>query len=121
MVETIVLQTLIVCFTGIMIMSMYLQKSSYAVNNWKGKFLALSKEIKKYEKQVNKEFTQQKRQYMLDKLHLTEEGVDELIDLVTQYGVPESAINLLIDNPDVIKNLLSKVSNISKDKTGDGI
>lgn len=118
MVESIVYMTVSMCITLIILMSMYTERSYNAVKNWKGRYLTLSREIKKYEKEVQQKLTDIQRTSVLDKLNIPEDLADEVIDFLDSYGIPESAVNALIDNPKLIEGLLSKVKDRSTSTTG---
>ena len=122
MIETVVIQTIIVCVTLIILVSMYQTNSAYAVKQWKGRFLTLQREIKKYERQVNDKFSDMQKKSILSSLKIPEELGDEILDFLEQYGIPEEAVMALVGNKKLLEGLSGKLSNLKDaSSTSDGI
>ncbi len=73
--------------------------------------MTLSREVKKYERQVKKQMSDVQKKALLDSLNIPEELEEPLLNFLGDFGIPEGAVQALLSNPQLVQGLLSKVSN----------
>lgn len=120
--DTIVYMTGLVCITLIILMSMYTERSYTAVKRYKGQLLTLQRDIKKYEKQIKAELSSMEKKSIFKNLKIPDVVGNEILDTAKELGIPESALLSIASNPDIVKGLIGKLSNLKDIKnTSEGV
>lgn len=119
--ETIVYLVSLACFTLIICVAMWKQGDIQQVNLYKGRNLALHRQLKEYEKTANKVFKKKDQQTLFAKLGVDEIIGEQIMGFAKEWGIPEKAIVGIAKNPEILKKLFENLKIGAAAKPNEGV
>lgn len=104
------------CGTVLLGLSMYFQSSRMAVNQWKGRYLAVVKQAQREMQILQGEVSDTQFNDLFKLLNMDGKQGKKLLKYLKKQGIPEELILTLLNNPGAIKQAMGKV----KDKLPQG-